>query len=44
MNGIINITDEPVNTTPTPSISVTPSVTPSLTTGDKTIYVYYPNI
>jgi len=28
----------------TPTITTTPSVTPSLTTGDKTIYVYYPNI
>jgi hypothetical protein len=30
--------------TPTPSLTVTPSITPSLTTGDKTIYVYYPNL
>jgi hypothetical protein len=30
--------------TVTPSISPTPSITPSLTSGDKTIYVYYPNI
>ena len=28
----------------TPSISPTPSITPSLTSGDKTIYIYYPNI
>jgi hypothetical protein len=42
MNGIINIIDEPVGASPTPSI--TPTNTPSVTTGDKTIYVYYPNI
>ena len=35
---------EIVTTTPTPSVTNTPSVTPSLTNGDKTIYVYYPNI
>ena len=37
----------PTNTitpTVTPTNTVTPSVTPSVTTGDKTIYVYYPNI
>ena len=44
MNGIINIIDEPTNVTPTPSNTPTVSVTPSVTIGDKTIYVYYPNI
>jgi hypothetical protein len=33
-----------VTPTATPTTTVTPTVTPSLTIGDKTIYVYYPNI
>jgi hypothetical protein len=43
MNGRFAITDNPVGGS-SPSSTPTPTITPSTTTGDKTIYVYYPNL
>ncbi len=50
-SSFVAVTPTPTNTpsmTHTPTNSVTPtntpSITPSLTIGDKTIYVYYPNL